>query len=162
MEESLSIHNIFNMLSGDKIEALGDLFSEDAITNPVGKSNIKKIVGDGFPDDDILYLERTFLDFVTNRSRPAEISRWANAAGLDDGKKTLLLKVVQGIRDKTEQKKIDLNLHANMLQFFGHPHLHSAIITTEFRPITHFGKIIKIVPSLVVCATIHALSLIHI
>ncbi len=82
------------------------------------------------------------------------LSRVIDISDLEKEKKSLLKEIVKKIFARTDPEKIKYSQRV-LGQHFGHSHLHTIGIISEYRTVTRDGKIIKFVPPIIVSGVGH-------
>ncbi len=130
---------------------IADLVDENIIIQS-DIAGLKDILAD--TDTSVSTVMVVFYNIVLCKDDPRRFIRFIDStSNLTDEEKNTLKDVVKEIHDKIDIGKITINMNANNLEVFGHMCVNTSkdkyFITTEFRPISKKGKIIRMVPSLV-------------
>ena len=155
MSDAKSELSIFDKLSQESIIKLADFFNESIFITPPDKSEIKKIIGNDFKNEDIEKIISAFFNFIRSKLYPEKILEIVDDVELKEDKKILLKEIIQKIHDRVDSKDVTTGITSSFLHTFGFPHTHGSTTVTEFRPILESGKIIKFIPSLVVSIKTH-------
>ena len=137
---------------------LAELVDESIITTPLDIAEIKNVLGD--TNTDVGKIMRVFYNIVTYKDDPKTFIKFIDSTRkLTDSDKSILKDVMKKIHSKVDAENIRSNRKVINLDTFGHMHAHidESSITTEFRPFSDGNKIIRIVSSLVIDASIHDL-----
>lgn len=152
---SITPLSIFSVLTKDTISKIMNLLDENLVKDQrlTPKSDeIKKL---GFTDaqlDDIL---ECFFNFYVNIDNSDTIVGLINSSNIPENAKHLAKETFDEIKKRADKDKISTLENVTTLEDFGHPHLRNLTVVTEFRPLSKDGKIIKIVPSLVLAGETH-------
>ena len=143
--------DIVGKLSRETLFKIADLVDESIITQR-DVTGIQDILED--PNVSAMAIT-VFLNIVTRKDHPEIFMKFVDdASNLTDKENDTLRDVVKKVHSKVDADKITTNVNANHLEVFGHMHMHinmnAFFIATEFRPISKDGKIIRMIPSLVV------------
>lgn len=142
---------IVGKIPSETIFKIADLVDEDIITKG-GIGGIEDILGEN--NVSIGAIVRVFHNIVTCKDHPEIFMKFVDSTSdLLDKEKDTLKEVVRKIHNKVDADKITTNINVNQLEMFGHRHVQknesTFFIASEFRPILKDGKIVKMLPLLV-------------
>lgn len=145
----------FSRLSREQAEALAEMVDERVILRSLDFGRVRSVTGPGFSDDDISGIARLYFDLMLARLGDVSGTDLADRTDLDADKRTVLAVIADKILDKVDSSKIRENLTLATLLHEGHPHVQHLSVYTEFRPFSLNGKIVRVVPHLVVNGIVH-------
>ena len=142
---------IVGKLPRETLFKIADLVDENIITQG-DITGIKDVLGDTNVSAGTIVT--VFHNIVTRKDHPKTFMGFVDStSNLTDKEKDTLREIMKKVHSKVDAGKITTNISANYLKVFGHVHMHRSAaafsIATEFRPISKDGKIIRMVPSLV-------------
>jgi len=145
---------VFEKIENSKINQMFNLVDESIIVTQIKKEKILKIIGEGFSNLEIYYINNALFNFVNIKTEEIILKIIENSE-LSNDKKNILKENFQAIKKSLSQDKISLLKSMSFLEDFGHPHVHTMGVYTEFRPLSKNGKIVKIIPSLIIKGSVH-------
>lgn len=130
---------------------IADLVDENIITQS-DIAGLKDILAD--TDTSVEKVMVVFYNIVLQKNDPKRFIKFIDStSNLTDEEKNTLKDVVKYIHDKIDNSKIMINIRSKKLEIFGNMHVNTSkddyFITTEFRPVSKKGKIVRIIPLLV-------------
>ncbi len=108
MSDPQSKLSIFDQLSQETILKLADFFNESIITTPPDESEIRKIIGNDFKNEDIEKIISAFFNFIRSKLYPEKILEIIDNVELEEDKKVLLKEIIQKIHDRIDPKDVGL------------------------------------------------------
>jgi len=145
---------VFNKIENAKINEIFNLADENIIKTRIKKEKIHEIIGDKFDATELYYINNVLFNFVSNE-KEKKLFTIIESSQLPDDKKNILKDNLQKIRKRTSKDKINRFEAESQIKELGHPHIHSIGAFTEFRPISNNGKIISIVPAMIIKGIIY-------
>lgn len=144
----------FEKLAREQAERLADLLDERVLYERPPLDAMRKAAGPDFSDEDLYNLARLYASFM-HKPRDTAWSEDAGRAGLSAGKRPLYADVAERVNGKADAGKVREYSALGTAMLYGHPHIHSLNIFTEFRPVSGENGIAHLVPYLVVDGTVH-------
>lgn len=146
---------VFEKIENNKINQIFNLVDENIVIVEIEKEKLSKIIGEGFTDSEIYYINNAFYNFANTKKVENMLTIIENSI-LSNDKKIILKENLQILQKRLSQNKISLLQAQSSLEQLGHPHVHTIGAFTEFRPLSQNGKIMKIIPSLIINGTMHS------
>jgi hypothetical protein len=146
----------FSGLSEDKIKQISSLLDERVIDPTFSKMFINKIIQlIGCSEHIAEHIRICFYNFYNNVDSPKFIDDIIENSELNANEKNIIKETWATIQKNVDRKKIEMLETAIQLADYGHPHLHLFGAIPEFRPLLQDGKIIRMIPSVVVTGHVH-------
>ena len=140
----------FSGISDETMSKIVALMDETIVKDQLGTKKIDSLIQLGFPREKAHDIITTFFNFYAGLEFPDQVNAIIDNSSLIQKEKDLLKKSYETIKKRADKNYLDILRETKEIREFGHPHLHTLDMQTEFRPIIKNGKIVKMIPSIIV------------
>ncbi len=145
----------FTGITNEKMAKLLPIINERIADNSLHEVFIKNIMELGYQRNDAENIVACFYNFYNGLDEREGIEAIIEYSELGRIEKNIIKEAFHNILKSADRKKIDIIKEGQALADYGHPHLHTFGAKPEFRLLTRDGKIVKIVPSIVITGHVH-------
>ena len=150
MPKSYPELQVFSILDKEKISKIVNVLDESIVRDQFNSTKIKDLEKLGFTHEQSRDIIKCFVNLYHVLQHSDRLKKFLNDVDIKDDIKQRIVNACEVLKEKADKAKVAIAITSEEARKFGHNHLHSLEITSEFRPIVEDNKLQKIIMMIVI------------